>query len=271
MLNSDQLNNDLLLNNNRLLDHATIDDFIIFLYFCTDTIKFPHKKDNYWEKFLMSDNIVIYSLILHTDTNFIMKNFSKDVLSFSMIKDLKDKLHILDNILKSISDILTICIYWYENLTDKIIKGEIEEFLSKNIYKIQLLYEILKTYNIPKSNEIDLFFQFVEKKLKTLKIEIQHGSEIVSGDMNNSIKILTREINENSLMLIVKLQNKIPEILDNELFNEKHNPHMTLLFAYYFMMRMVSEKLNDVVDRHLEYYFEGVLCEKKEESSSIKL
>ena len=263
MLDSDQLNKDLLLNNSNLLDHATIDDFIIFLYFCTDTIKFPHKKDNYWEKFLISDNVVIYSLILHTDTNLIMKNFSKDVLSFSMIKDIKDKLHILDNILKSISDILTICIYWYENLTDKIIKGEIEEFLSKNVYKVQLLCEILKTYHIPKSNEIDLFFQFADQKLKTLKIDIQHGGEILNGDVNNSIKILTREINENSLMLIVKLQNKIPEIMDAELFNGKHNPHMTLLFTYYFMMKKVGEKLNDVVDRHLEYYFKGVLCEKK--------
>ncbi|MDR2402138.1 MAG: baseplate J/gp47 family protein [Cytophagales bacterium] len=263
MPDSDQQNDKLLLNNNKLLDHTTIDDFIIFLYFCTDIIKFPHKKENYWEKFLISDNIVIYSLILHTDTNFILKSFSKDVLSFSMIKDIKDKLHILDNILKSISDILTICIYWYENLTDKIIKGAIEDFLSKNVYKVQLLYEVLKNHRIQRSKEVDLFFEFVEKKLKTLDIEIQQNSGVLGGDVNNSIKVLTREINENSLMLIVKLQKKIPKILNNELFNGEHNPHMTLLFTYYFLMKKVGEKLNDVVDRHLEYYFEGVLCEKK--------
>lgn len=264
MLDSDRQNDALLLNNNRLLDHTTIDDFIIFLYFCSDIIKFPHKKDNYWEKFLVSDNIVIYSLILHTDTNFILKSFSKDVLAFSMIKDIKDKLHILDNILKSISDILTICIYWFENLTDKIIKGEIEDFLSKNVYKVQLLYEVIKNFQIQRSDEINLFFEFVEKKLKTLNIDIIKESEVLGVDVNNSIKILTQEINENSLMLIVRLQKKIPQIIDQELFNGEHNPHMTLIFTYYFLMQKVGEKLNDVVDRHLEYYFEGVLCERKQ-------
>lgn len=309
---ADRLNNLQKIKNYKIInDLDGISSEIIFLYLLSDVINFHIKEDddkfleenphsdlkklptltNEWKNFIENDDVVIYSLILHTNIKWKTEYIQKLLISITTNKDDHKNKNIYAQLCREFLQQIQLLLYWYDNLSENnIIKLTIENDLSSNVSKnfiyLTKLLHILENINtngnktkntVIQDNSIDnslsIKFNNVLNKYIFLKdkeddddnTDNQLDVDTHDNVYNQQIYYSLRDLFEDMFIIFAKIQKMAKQDFYNNLYNGNHKPHITLLLTYCILInKYFNNEYNKLPWKFFEYYYKDILLFKEQ-------
>lgn len=117
------------------------------------------------------------------------------------------------------------------------------------------------------------FLNVVEKTYKTYNFPLNkttEGNKINSKNLNEYVFDAFRDVSELILVELEKAQEGAQKNFNKVLLNASHNPHITLFLTFIKLLEQIDTSFYKIINRHLEYYYEGVLMFKKKKEKKDK-
>ena len=273
---------DRLLNLQKIKNYKIINDLkgisseIIFSYLLSDVINFHIKEDddeflentnnnprnlpthrNEWKSFIENDDIVVYSLILHTNMAWKGEYITKSLLSIVTNRDAQKNKNLYSQLCKEFLQQIQLLLHWYDNLSENnVIKLTIENDLSNNVSKnfvyLTKLLNILENINtnskVEHTVQNDVFNDHIDDSLsmkfnnvlnkyvflKDKEDDDENPQEVNTQDnvYSQQIYYSIRDLFEDMFIIFAKIQRMVEKDFYNNLYNGNHKPHITLLLTY---------------------------------------
>ena len=259
------------LNTNNTGEIDNICDFLNYCYLYSDVINFDEQNNeiNQFVKFLENDDIVIYSLILKTNCKHLTDFFINKILSLKNTTNIILDQNIILPIIDTIYEILILLRYWYNNLSEddkvkkKIVVGS--EEIVRDVTTLMVILGRLENKNENYKDKLDnINILFTQRPFNNYSTNKTNNSTLVKNKINiyDYLFDLIRQISENLIIKILELQGLAKSNFFNVLYNKNHNPHISLILAYFRLVKIVDKRLDNIYLRLTEYYYKGILMFK---------
>ena len=306
---------DRLHNLQKIKDYKIINDLkgisseIIFSYLLSDVINFHIKEDDdeflentnnnprnlpthrdEWKSFIENDDIVGYSLILHTNMAWKGEYITKSLLSIVTNRDAQKNKNLYSQLCKEFLQQIQLLLHWYDNLSENnVIKLTIENDLSNNVSKnfvyLTKLLNILENINtnskVEHTVQNDVFNDHIDDSLsmkfnnvlnkyvflKDKEDDDENPQEVNTQDnvYNQQIYYSIRDLFEDMFIIFAKIQRMVEKDFYNNLYNGNHKPHITLLLTYCTLInKYFNNAYNKLPWKFFEYYYKDILLFKEQ-------
>ncbi len=257
--------------------HEPSDEFIqkrlVYSYLYGAVLRSGNKGSNFWCDMLESDDSVMYSIISKIDYDEIKDKIQYHILSLKTLDNIVTfgKRHI-SAILTLVADYITLLMHWNEKLSDDSpLKNTILSFFSNDVKHIKDLFYMIDSKLL---NEIDgaTYFTSIFFKAKKLNDWSDSPNTDFNANVSDNVSIngymfdVFRNICESIVANFALIKSIANRDFNTVLYNRNHNPHVTLMIAFFELLKNIDSKIIDFKYRHLKYYYEGVLMFKKRKS-----
>ena len=260
-----------LVDNGLLIDEKALDEHVVFVYLYTDLIKYYEHEDtaadsNVWRKFLESDDTVILSLILQTEIDSLRSLINDDLLALTKRKDISSDNKYMKRLLRIVQELILLIDYWRRNLssTNKV-RLELQTLVTHELNNhITLLYGLLKQWDsYSTSAAFTKFCEFIDKICDEgppweLVPQLLNENFVSDTLPDNTVSAL-RDSLDTILSSLHNLQVLAQERYPFTLSSQEHKPQMALLIAFLRLLQYVSQCINEIPRRHLDFYYKEVL------------
>ena len=267
-------------NSENLEEIIDLCSFINLCYLNTDIINFDQKNNkNTLVEFLENDDIIIYSLIISTNDKKIKDFVLNNILYLKNAKNIILENDNIFHIFSIIYEFLILIKYWYKNLSNEnIIKDNIEHSLDETVFYIKTLIDEIKKLqiNTEKINNIiyKINIALSKKPYSTTTTNIDLNEKNFNNDKSTIYDFcydIIRNILESFIKKISDLKSLAIKNFFNVLYNQNHNPHITLLITFFKELSNVKKSIFNFSTRIKDYYYKGILMyenkpEKKDET-----
>ena len=260
-----------LVNNSALIDEKTVDEHIVFLYLYSDLIKYYGPENiafthNGWRSFLENDDTVILSLILHTEITQLKSRIYDEFQTIKNKAIIGGKEKHIKQLLQVLQELMLLTNYWYKNLSAKnSIKLKLETLVSYELNeRISLLYSLLQQWERQTESETPGdFCTFAATFCEENSLwELTTGTRPENFTEEALVQHIIATLGElfdlifGALLGLQKLaKKKFPAILQSQ----QHPPQTALLIAFLRLLQYASERINQIPQRHLDFYYREVL------------
>ena len=117
------------------------------------------------------------------------------------------------------------------------------------------------------------FLNVVEKTYRTYNFPLNkttEGNKINNKNLSEYVFDAFRDVSELILVELEKAQDGAQKNFNRVLLNAAHNPHITLFLTFIKLLEQIDTSFYKIINRHLEYYYEGVLMFKKKKEKKDK-
>ena len=260
-----------LVNNGSLIDEKTLDEYVAFAYLYTDLIRYYEPRNtaadqNMWRKFLENDDTVILSLILQAELVPLRASINDDFLVLVKKKDVSSENKYLKRLLRVLQELILLMDYWHRNLssTNKL-KLELQTLITRELNNhITSLYNLLQQWDsYPTSTGLTKFCAFIEsichkEELWKLMPHLLHEGPLSDSLATDTVTTLG-DLLDTILSALLNLQMLAKESYLSTLNSQQHKPHTALLIAFLRLLQHVSDCINQIPQRHLDFYYKEVL------------
>ena len=261
-----------LANNNKLIDEKTLDEHIIFIYLYSDLIKYYGNQNiqahhNAWRTFLENDDTIIFSLIIHTEIAQLKSLINDDLLLLQQEKEMRSENKYTNHLLRILEELLVLINYWHKNLSaSNSLKLELQNLITYKLSdRVTLLYDLLKQWNNPSSLEnfshFCSFIEHISKKYTHWKLSV-HGTAENFTHTQNLVSLL-QELFDVLMSALLNIQQLAKEGYRATLSSQQHPPQTALLIAFLRLLQYASFHINQIPQRHLDFYYNEVLKFRK--------
>ena len=252
-------------------------NFLIFSYLYCQILKtYKNKEKVDYSNFFEEDDIFIYSFIIHTNLYKITNIIHSNIVDLKQTADIQTAEKYLKNLTILITEYIQLSLLWYNNLSPKdTIKTELLRCaLDGFVPKLYILYTVVSTLNKTQPKDYyQNFLNVVEKTYKTYNFplnKITEGNKINSKNLSEYVFDAFRDVSELILVELGKAQEWAQKNFNKVLLNGSHNPHITLFLTFIKLLEQIDTSFYKIINRHLEYYYEGVLMFKKKKEKKDK-
>ena len=260
-----------LVNTGALIDDKPLDEYLVFTYLYTDLIKYYDHQNtatsrNVWREFLENDDTVILSLILHTEISQLRSSINNDFLVLTKEKKISSDNKYIKRLLGILQELILLIDYWHRNLSGRNkVKIELATLITYELNdSLTLLYGLLRQWHSQSASEPFVkFCAFVESICKEESpwklIAKSLHEDFVSDALANSAKNVLKDLLDSILSSLLSLQMIAKKNYTKTLNSQRHTPQNALLIAFLRLLRYVSARLNQIPQRHIDFYYKEVL------------
>lgn len=264
---------------NLKIDDRSIEEILFLILQISKEVTFyntDHKKDGYWWDLLITDESFLLAFIINYDLK------SKDRKRLDIIRyfdeslDQKDQNQYFKEFYILIYDLFVEFNAWYKaavkNNTQKAsssIEFELEQAIQNKLRKhFQLFYSYFNSIK-EEGVFVDEFDFESEQFVSIWNLENVEQKSIFKdvdpslSKMNSALKrliLIYSSLYEVSFSLIHKSRKLFQRSLQH---NDNHNAHTGLIIAFVKLYQILQQDLNDLTTKHLDYYFNEILQQKK--------
>ena len=267
-------------NSENLEEIIDLCSFINLCYLNTDIINFDQKNNkNTLVEFLENDDIIIYSLIISTNDKKIKDFVLNNILYLKNAKNIILENDNIFHIFSIIYEFLILIKYWYKNLSNEdIIKDNIEHSLDETVFYIKTLIDEIKKLQINTEKISNIIYKInvalSKKPYSTTTTNIDLNEKNFNNDKSTIYDFcydIIRNILESFIKKISDLKSLAIKNFFNVLYNQNHNPHITLIITFFKELSNVKKSIFNFSTRIKDYYYKGILMyenkpEKKDET-----
>ena len=183
------------------------------------------------------------------------------------------------HIFSIIYEFLILIKYWYKNLSNEdIIKDNIEHSLDETVFYIKTLIDEIKKLQINTEKITNIIYKInvalSKKPYSTTTTNIDLNEKNFNNDKSTIYDFcydIIRNILESFIKKISDLKSLAIKNFFNVLYNQNHNPHITLLITFFKELSNVKKSIFNFSTRIKDYYYKGILMyenkpEKKDET-----
>ncbi|MEL6152584.1 MAG: hypothetical protein AAFQ78_01005, partial [Bacteroidota bacterium] len=254
-----------------LIDEKALGEHLIFAYLYTDLLQYYDSQNepvahNVWRYFLEQDDTVILSLIIHTENDKLRTLINNDFLVLRHKKTITSDSKYTKRLLSVLEDLLLLLNYWHKNLSpDNSVKLEIQNLIDYELNdRLTALYDLLQQWHHQEPSEtIPKFCTFLDQmneghtpwELTPSAVQERWEGSTLAQDTISTL----RELFDVIINGIISLQKLAYENYASTLTSQQHKPQVALLIAFLRLLHYASTNLNNVPQRHLDFYYREVL------------
>ena len=235
---------------------------LAFSFLLTDVFKNNSKHLNF-RQFLMNNDIFIYSFILYTDYESFASVIKKNLIDIKQTGSTSTNLEYANQIITVIYDFIVLAKTWYDNLAENDPIKNLLYLYGKNNLAPELikLYRFVSTFNEKNNNSIVYkILNLLEKSCASYGIDLSKKSQEDTRTINYlSFVGILQNITDSILTELSQVQNMVKQKFYDKLSNGEQSPHVSLLLSFLFSLSNIHRSFNEIVDKHLEYYYKGIL------------
>jgi|MDTC01.2.fsa_nt_gb hypothetical protein len=279
---------DLLNPKNILIDDRSIKDLVNYLNNLSNVINY-HNSDNKVDDVFSSMINTNESFLVAQIASFDLKNISSKRLilikEFDNARSFKEKYKVFINYIFLLEDLFILLDDWFEksrknNFTssnesieenlEKLIKLDVCKLLDDYNSLLNILYE--RKIILEKRNFSNNRFKSIIWKYKSNK---KINENLLFPKEKNDIILISFKKVELILNSVYRIIYNIIEQSDLKFNNyleksNNHNPHVGLLFSFLHLFKNLQNDLNKISEKHLRYYYENILNQKKKKIDKLK-
>lgn len=201
---------------------------------------------------------------LYKITNIIHSN----IVDLKQTADIQTAEKYLKNLTILITEYIQLSLLWYNNLSPKdIIKTELLRCALDGFGpKLYILYTVISMLNKTQPRDYyQNFLNVVEKIYKTYNSPLNkttEGNKTNNKNLSEYVFDAFRDVSELILVELGKAQETAQKNFNRVLLNASHNPNTTLFLTFIKLLEQIDTSFYKIINRHLEYYYEGVLMFK---------
>ena len=252
------------------LDERETVDFLLYVNGLAKKIKYfsySNEEDGHWVDFFHSDESFLLAEIVSYDLKEIEKKKLELLQSFDGFSSIDQKIEIWKETFHLILEMLIQVDEWYKRASKFNRKREsspIEnELVSAIDYNLSNQLNLLASYDLGKpfaEYKFEISFDYGVFS-NIWKIENTLPENIFNRGVENALKQILI-VYRNTFRTITQIVNKSNELFRTSLENnDEHQPHIGLLLSFLQIYRLLQKDLNQITQRHLEYYFSEVLLQ----------
>ncbi|MBQ2350024.1 MAG: baseplate J/gp47 family protein [Cytophagales bacterium] len=241
---------------------AQIAKVLAFSFLLTDIFKDNSRKLNF-RKFLINNDIYIYSFILYTDYDSFANVIKKNLIDIKQTGSTHTNIEYANQIITVIYDFLVLAKNWYDNLDENDPIKNLLYIYGKNNLAPELvkLYRFVSTFNEKNKNSVVYkIIDFLEKSCASYGINLSQRIQEDTRTINYlSFLGILQNITDSIIAELSQLQNIAKQKFYHKLYNAEQSPHVNLLLSFLFSLGSIHKSFNGNVRKHLEYYYQGIL------------
>lgn len=279
---------DILNPKNILIDNRSTKDLVNYINNLSNAINYYNSENRVDDVFASMINTNESFLVAQIASFDLKKISSKRLIlikEFDNARSIKEKNQIFINYISLLESLFILIDDWFEKARKNnyaSINNGIEEILEKSIKLdvCKLLYDYNNLLNNLYVKEIINEKRiFTEKKFKSIIWKYKTNKKITEGSeiSNKKEEIILISYKKTELILnsIYRIIYNIIEQANLKFHyylekNNNHNPHIGLLFTFLHLFQNLQNDINNLTERHLRYYYENILEQKKKKIDNLK-
>jgi hypothetical protein len=251
------------------IDSREIPDFVAFLYELSKTVKYYNERDQVagnWEDFFTSDTNLIIILLSKLDISEVDQKYTlkkQNIISSKTIEDAESKLREYMIFIFELYSKMNVALNQFKNSSDT---SETETM----IYLLSGIEEIGKTLFSYYSYSLQIFpgtrSKQMDEALASYKGTLHPNISYFNYDQKNSLQVLTASIIHlnnafeqliSKLARVVRLAKEFAK--ENKFMDKQYQPQVGLFLTFLDLYKYVKKRLNGLVEKHLDFYYQDVL------------
>ncbi len=237
-------------------DERELADFLVFAYHLSQKVTYYNKgnrPEGNWQDFFTDSTPIQIALISKACSKIGKETYDQRLGVF--LKDRADTT--LESVLKSwMDDLLKPIQHWYENLSESTpLKSVIKSIVQTNLREPLLsMWGIERSYR-PSSG------WFYRNFSRTFDLSLEEPQEITLNLLGRmDAKAELDEIFQKFFQTHRQIIHEAPKYLKESLKARKdHSPYLTLYYVFLEVMKLAQKDLNQVTQRHLDFFYKDVL------------